>query len=65
MSWIYVYGAKRWKRWNGYGDVRGHRPAKGWEAEAYLLDNHPITGKRFRYGRSEWWIREVFRGGQR
>lgn len=64
MSWLYVYGAKRWRRWNGKGDVRSHRPAKGWEAEAHQLNCHPITGKKFKYERIEWWIREKFIGGQ-
>ena len=60
MSWSYVYGAERWKVWNGEGDVRSHRPAKGWEAEAHLLDYDPITQKESRG--AKWWIHEIFAG---
>ena len=65
MGWNYVYGARRWKRFDGKGDVRSHRAPKGWEASAELLDCHPLTGKRFINGRVEWWICEKFVGSQK
>lgn len=54
--WHYFDGAERYKRWNGSGDVRGHRSARGWTATADLIDVHPINGKPLRC--SEWWIFE-------
>ena len=55
--------AIRWFRWDKDGDVRLHRPPNGWEAEAILLDNHPITGRAFR--QAQWWICETFHSDQR
>lgn len=60
MSYHYVYGALRWKRYTGTGDVRGYRPAKGWDATAHQLDHHPITDRPLK--KSQWWICEKFRG---
>lgn len=54
----YAIGTFRVRRWRGCGDVRGHRPAKGWEASAELIDSHPITGKALR--QSQWWIFETY-----
>ena len=55
--------AVRWFRWTVPGDVRCHVPPKGWQAQAHLLDYHPITDKHLRS--SQWWIKEVFSGDQR
>lgn len=58
MKYHYQFGATRWLRFTGDGDVRLHRPPKGWEAEAVMLDSHPITGKAFK--QAQWWIKETF-----
>ncbi len=60
MTYAYELGAVRWKRHNGKKDVRAHRPPKGWEAIADVLEYHPVTGRPFRF--SQWWIREVYTG---
>lgn len=44
-------------RWPGSGDVRGHKPPKGWSAVADLIEIHPQTGAPLRGG-SQWWIFE-------
>lgn len=59
-SYHYRKGTVRWFRWTGGGDVRGHRPPKGWEAFADLRDTHPLTGAPLKH--VEWWIRETFTG---
>ena len=46
----------RWTRFDGDGDVRGYRPARGWEATAVRLDAHPTTFKKL--PSSQWWIYE-------
>lgn len=58
MKYHYQFGATRWFRFTGDGDVRLHRPPKGWDAEAVMLDSHPITGKAFK--QAQWWIKETF-----
>jgi hypothetical protein len=60
MRYLYIPGAERWRRHDGEGDVRGHRPRRGWEAETELLDVHPVTGRPL--PGCQWWIREVFAG---
>lgn len=59
MSYFYEFGTVRWFRWplNG-GDVRGHRPPKGWTATAVQLDHHPTTGELFKNA-PQWWMRET------
>lgn len=59
MTYHYIKGARRWRRLTS-GDPRGYRPNKGWDAEAHLIDHHPLTGRYFRY--SQWWILEEFKG---
>ena len=58
-TYLYEKGAVRWRK-NPPGDPRGYRPAKGWDAEAVLIDYHPLTGRPFRV--STWWIRETYNG---
>lgn len=60
MTYHYRHGTIRWRRLTS-GDPRGYRPNKGWEAEAGLMDFHPITGRPFK--ESQWWIREQYTGG--
>lgn len=60
MKYHFPYGTERWFKWTGDGDVRSHRPQKGWEAMAWLRDTHPITAKPFKT--AQWWIREIFTG---
>lgn len=60
-AWNYSGLLQRCKRWNGSGDVRGHRAARGWTATADLVDAHPVTGRALK--RSEWWIFERKEGG--
>ena len=57
MKYTYAPSTIRAFRWNGGGDVRGHRPPKGWSARADLTDTHPITGAPLK--RTEWWITET------
>ena len=57
----YTDTSARWFRWSGNGDVRGHRPARGWSAFAHLLDVHPVTGRQLQ--RSAWFICETREGG--
>lgn len=59
MAYQYERGAVRWRR-NPGGDVRGYRPNKGWDAEAMLIDHHPITFRPLK--NSQWWIRERYTG---
>lgn len=56
MRYHYEPGAVRWFRHDGNNDVRGHRPPPGWQAQADLLDHHPLTGRPL--PSSQWWIRE-------
>jgi hypothetical protein len=56
----YEVGAVRWFRWDRTGDVRRHRPNKGWEARAEILDYHPITDRKL--PEAQWWIRETYTG---
>ena len=60
MRYHYEPGTVRWFRHEGTHDVRAHRPADGWEAQADRVDYHPVTGRPLR--RSEWWIRETYSG---
>lgn len=52
----YAEGTTRAFRWTRAGDVRAHRPPKGWEAVAELTDVHPITQAPLKT--IEWWIIE-------
>ena len=56
----YEIGAVRWRKHDYSGDVRGYRPVAGWEAEAMMLDRHPITGVPFK--EAQWWFREEYTG---
>lgn len=58
MTYHYVDGAVRWKRFTGPGDVRRYRAHRGWIAQAWMLDEHPITRKPFK--QAQWWICETF-----
>lgn len=60
MSYHYLCGAVRWKRYTGPNDVRCYRAPKGWEVFAMLLDEHPTTGRPLRF--NQWWIRETYIG---
>lgn len=60
MTWNYEPGSVRWKRWTSDRDVRLHRPPNGWEAQALVIDTHPITDKVL--PRAQWWIRETYVG---
>lgn len=53
----YENASARWFRWTKNDDVRAHRPARGWEAFAWLLDVHPVTGRQLKS--SQWFIRET------
>jgi hypothetical protein len=53
-KWFDLWTGERTARWLGGGDIRGYQPPKGWSSEAHLIENHPITGKRFSH--SQWWI---------
>ena len=57
MVATYAPGAVRVRRWHGDGDVRGHRPPRGWTARADLTDIHPITGRTL--PRAVWWLIET------
>lgn len=41
MTYHYIFGATRWKRWTGSGDVRTARAPKGWDVIAEIRDTHP------------------------
>lgn len=60
MTYHYIFGATRWKRWTGSGDVRTARAPKGWDVSAEIRDTHPITGKAFKH--SQWWVCETYVG---
>lgn len=61
MTYIYEPGTVRWRKFTGSGDVRGYRAARGWDVEAMLLDNHPITGQPLKpNANSQWWIKETY-----
>lgn len=60
MRYHYEPGAVRWFRHDGNGDVRAHRPTKGWDARAELIVRHPLTGRPL--PGSQWWIREAYGG---
>lgn len=62
MTYYYMPGTRRWKRFTGKGDVRLYRPNKGWTAIAYVADTHPVTGKPLRS--AQWWVRETYTGDQ-
>ena len=59
-AWIYKPGATRWRKHSGKYDVRCHEAPKGWDVEAMILDEHPITGKPLKQG--QWWIKETYTG---
>lgn len=59
-AYHYKPGAVRWRRHDGKGDVRGYRPATGWEARAEILESHPVTEKPF--PKPQWWLREQYVG---
>lgn len=61
-AFIYVPGAVRWRRFDGAGDVRSYRAAKGWSVMAHLIDRHPITDRQL--DGSQWWICETFEGDE-
>lgn len=61
MKYFYLPGATRWKRFTGNDDVRCYRASKGWEAFAFLLDEHPVKDVTFAH--AQWWIRETYTGG--
>ena len=50
------YEIVRWFRWKKDADVRSHRPPKGLDCSAMILDYHPTTLKTLK--QSEWWIME-------
>ena len=56
-SYTYLPGTIRARRYDGSGDVRGYRPPKGWEAEAVLVSEHPLTGRSLTA--AQWWIIET------
>lgn len=57
--WHYEVGSVRWRRHDSSkGDVRSHRAPKGWEALAFLLEHHPITGRPLK--NPGWWICETY-----
>jgi hypothetical protein len=60
MKYFYKEGAVRWFRFTGDGDVRLHRPPRGWKAFADLVEYHPTTGKAL--PASQWWVRETYEG---
>lgn len=37
-----------------------HPCPEGWDVEALILDEHPITGKPFK--QYQWWIKETYTG---
>jgi hypothetical protein len=41
-------------RWHGRSDPRGYVPPRGCDAQAGLIEVHPVTGRFL--GESEWWI---------
>ena len=59
-AWIYEPGAVRWRKHTGNHDVRSTRAPKGWDVEAMILDEHPVTGKPLK--QAQWWIKETFTG---
>ena len=59
-AWIYKPGAVRWRKHRGNDDARAARAPKGWEVEAMVLDEHPVTGKPFK--QYQWWIKETYTG---
>ena len=60
MTYHYEPGAVRWKRHTGNRDVRSCAPPKGWEREAHMLEEHPVTGRPFR--RVQGWFRDTYTG---
>jgi hypothetical protein len=60
MSYHYIPGAVRWKRYTGPADVRLYRAPKGWDACAMVIDYHPTTDRRL--PQAQWWIRETYTG---
>lgn len=60
MSYHYIPGAIRWKRYTGHDDVRCYRAPKGWEVFAMVLDYHPTTDHHL--PQAQWWIRETYIG---
>jgi len=59
-TWSYELGATRWREHSGKYDVRCHKAPKGWDVEALILDEHPVTGKPLKRG--QWWIKETYTG---
>lgn len=59
MAYQYVVGAVRWKR-HAEGDLRSYRAPKGWDASAWSIDSHPLTGREFKT--AQWWIMEEYKG---
>lgn len=60
MTYFYLRGATRWKRFDGKGDVRLYRAPRGWAAFAFQLDEHPT--KYVTFAQAQWWIRETYTG---
>lgn len=59
-TWSYELGAVRWRKHTGNGDVRATRAPKGWDIEATILDEHPVTGQPLK--NPGWWIKETYTG---
>ena len=59
-AWIYKPGAVRWRKHTGNHDVRATRAPKGWDIEAMILDEHPVTGQPLK--NPGWWIKETYTG---
>lgn len=58
MKYTYEIGATRWYR--PVGDPRSLRPPKGWEAFSYVLDYHPVSGRKL--AKASWWTKETYTG---
>jgi hypothetical protein len=56
-AYQYPPGTQRWRRYTDPGDVRGYRAPAGWDAEAMVIDEHPLTGNPL--AQPQWWIRET------
>jgi len=63
MTYTYITGATRWKKFKPQTpgqDVRLYRAPKGWSAFAHQLDWHPVTNKPLK--QLEWWLKETYEG---
>jgi len=50
----------RWRKHTGNHDVRATCAPKGWDTEAMILDEHPVTGQPLK--NPGWWIKETYTG---